>query len=256
MRYDFAAAWRTVETLIARSSPQAESMLNAQLQALRSSTGVDVRNVFLVGLGDSVAMLTPRAEPGELSDNQVIIFSVEDRQSIELTIQAIKDTFFPRGVFLEESEYLGTSLNIVRPPRAPGEAAPQPDPDATLSWAFLPGYLVVSPASVSHLREVVSLHNAPERDGLWQQAFVQRAIEERLPAEPSRVDFDDIGALTEMLAGLASMPGINTRTGAGKFFDFEALGRLPPFPYFLLSGYYVADGRMTTRSFLVEKPKE
>ncbi len=203
-RFDFAAAWESVEAIVNAINPMVLAMAGQQLAAFEQQAEVtlDLRGDLLDNLGGEIVGIEVPDDGGDSAANdgapamrqdQVIALSIRDRTSLERLLTGLETALAAGSELFEERDFLGTTVYTMT------NAAALP-----LAYAITDGYLLISISNVGHQSlEAVLIAASRPGESAWQRADVRRALA-ALPAGAQSIQFQDAEAVLRVLIGMCS----------------------------------------------------
>jgi hypothetical protein len=204
--------------------PAFPGLYRMQVTALNARLGFNVEESLLSSLGDGLVScdsFRPAERPGAGSSieaiDEVYGLSVTDRQTLEMALEALKDTFAPGGEIFEEREYLDTVIHVLETP-LPAET--EGAPESFLAYALTDEYLFLSQGSTAGLETLLSRLKKPGRS-IWQREEIRTAIE-RLPPGASALGVLDMASLVDGMFGAMVAVVDYAEPEEGVYWDREA----------------------------------
>ena len=239
VHFDMSEMLANLESLLKVASPALAPMLDIQLQNLRSSTGVDLRNAILENFGSEVVTFNllpqqPDAAEDIFLQEQFLAIEVIDSQAISQAFEALLDsTPYAREAF-ETKDFEGEKVYTVRA-SASGAAE-------EVSFVITRSHLIVHQGSVAVLQEVISAMQGG-REGFWGLERTRELFDQLDVDEPVGRYYADLG---QMIRPMMSPVLEALSIGGFSVPEGETLPDDSDFPFVAISeSYELPDGFFT-----------
>lgn len=250
--FDFGRMLAELEALLTTASPMMRTQIDAQLQTIRTNTGVDLRYAFLENFGGDMATLSilpddAHDDTAVVEPDQVIVVGLKDAEALSASFEALKDIVPGLREQIETMDFAGETIHTIR-------AAPQPQvPGATrstVSYVITRAHCILSFGRVGLLQEVLSALESGA-DGFWQMDRTE-VLFERI-ARPGAVfrSYVDLGKM--LIPFFQSMVQTSRLGGGAKALEMERIPRKLSVPFHLISESNEADDGIFSRALILKR---
>lgn len=207
-----------VEKVLAEADAGTAAMFNAQLDALKTNTGVDIKKNLLAFIGteywSATAPLPERAaakkpakrddddEEMEEADNESALMGIplKDRKAFELSVNTLLNTFAPGGALFETREVQGFTVKNLK------------DSETEVGFVFTDDWLIVSMGPQDFLEKVLSrIKKGGGEDSIFSLPHVKSALS-ALPGDDDGTSYMDFEAFVRSM-----MPPLKQLAALGVF---------------------------------------
>ena len=217
--FDCSAMLANLEQVLTSASPTLPPLIDMQMQAMQTNTGVDMRSSILENFGSSVVNLSVLNE-AELEGvamaepQQLFMIELKNSQALAQAIEAFKDMVPGAGAMIEEQAYEGQTIYTIQ---GPSDPTLQGEQQASVSYVITRSELIVNVGRVGLLHKVLS-RMSEGGDGLWQNPDVEvlfERIERPNAVTRSYVDAEQmIEPLFQSLLQAGEMSGLTKHMSA------------------------------------------
>lgn len=174
--FDCSAMLENLEKILTSASLSLSPLIDMQLQATKTNTGVDLRAALLDNFGPqtvSLSVLPESAQGGAplMEPQQLFVIEVKDAQALAQAIEAFKDLIPGSRAMIEEQVYEGQTIYSVRDVSDPSLPS-----ENVVSYVILRSSLVVNVGDLGLLHQVLT-RMSEGSDGLWQSPDTERLFE-------------------------------------------------------------------------------
>ena len=216
--FDLSAMYGSLEKILGNVSPQVVSMLDIQMQAIQTNTGVDLRTSILENFGTQIVGFSILKEEVSnvmelLQPQQVIVIDLRDAEAFGQALNALIDNAQALRSSIDESVFEGETIYSIVVPNDPSQ------PPMEIHYTITRSKFILITGQVILLHSVISSMGQDD-DGLWQEPETL-ALFERIgqPNAVNRTYYDAeqfIGALFKALASSDNFDNIPESLQSGK----------------------------------------
>lgn len=249
--FDFGQMLAQLETLITTASPMMRIQIDAQLQTVRTSTGVDLRSSFLENFGGDLVTLSILPEEGReaavlTEPDQLILLALKDGEALSAGLEALKDLVPGMREQIETKEFAGHTIHTIRTVPDPG----RPEAASTVSYVITRSQFILSIGRLGLLQNVLRSLETGD-DGFWQMAETETLFEKI--ARPDAVSRSYVDLEKWMQSIFESIVQMSQLGGNGTALDMERIPKNLAAPFHLISEMNEADDGMFTRALILQK---
>jgi hypothetical protein len=250
--FDFGRMLAELEALLTTASPMMRTQIDAQLQTIRTHTGVDLRYAFLENFGGDLATLSilpdgARDDTAVVESDQVIVVGLKDAEALSAAFEALKDMVPGLRAQIETMDFAGETIHTIRaapPPQVPGATA------STVSYVITRAHCILSFGRLGLLQEVLSALESGA-DGFWQMDRTE-VLFERI-ARPGAISRSYVN-LGKIWIPLFQSMVQTSRLGRGaKTLEMERIPRKLSVPFHLISESNEADDGIFSRALILKR---
>ncbi len=222
---------------------------------MTTGSGVDFKAAFFNNLEDQITSFSDfgpsnsQGSPQGLEDaDTVIVFSLKDRQGIELALESLKNLFAGASFSFVEREYLGNTIFTLN--------SDSSSDGQSFSYALTNRFLLLGLHSVSLLETTLARLNHTG-ESLWDEEDLAEALK-GLPAGEIEVDYNDFGALLNTSFVTLARVQQNLINEKSNYFEYCVPSKLPDkldFPYFIIAKTYFEEEGLFSKA-LIRKRSE
>lgn len=245
--FDLGEMLTQLETLLISASPTLREQIDSQMQALQTSTGVDLRSAVLSNFGDEVVSLSVLPEAGLEGaavgePDQVYVVALEDAQALSGALEAFKDMVPGLREQILTQQFAGQTIHSIHV----GGAVPE-EGVSSISYVITRSYLLLSVGRLGLLQEVLTRMESGEA-GFWQQVEIEDLFERVEGEHAVSRSFLDLEQMA--IPMLQSMVQSHQLSG-GSALDLERLPTELSLPFYLISEASERSDGFFNRSFIL-----
>jgi hypothetical protein len=191
-KFSLKSFYAGLEEMLGAYNPGVLGMGQMYVQQFNQQLGIDIKRDFFGSFGsDTVTAYAMRPgssteKPSALDElDQFIGFSLDNPKALLTALDALMKAGGPQAEqFVTKREYLGTTINTINMPAAPGQ------PRNTVSYAVAKNYLMISTGTPAALEAALQ----GGQSSFWDRSEVKRAFAQ-IPSDASTFTYQDTGAL-------------------------------------------------------------
>jgi hypothetical protein len=241
-----------LETLLTTASPMMHTLIDAQLQTIRTNIGVDLRYALLENFGGDIATFSTlpgdtRGEGAMLETEQIFVLGLKDAEALSASFEALKDMLPGMREQIETREFAGETIHTIRAGGPPQDSAAAAN---TVSYVITRSHFILCVGRVSGLQEVLSALELGA-DGFWQTARAEAWLDRiARPAAVSRSYVD----LEKLMLPIFQSIVQTSRMGSGSTaLTMERIPKDLSMPFDLISETNEADDGIFSRTLILKR---
>jgi len=250
--FDLGRMFAQLENLLTTASPMMRAQIDAQLQTLRSNTGVDLRSSVLENFGGDLTTLSilpadARDAAAVVAPEQVIVIGLKDAEALSGAFEALKDMVPGMRGQIEIQDFAGETIHTIRP--QPNPAMPDAR-ESIVSYVVTRSHFILGIGQPGLLQEVLS---ALERGGagFWQTAEAE-ILFERL-SRPGAISRSYVDLEKLIVPIFQSMVQTSRLGGQATALDMERIPKNLSVPFVLISESNEAEDGLFSRTLILQK---
>lgn len=220
--FDFSGMLVTLEQILESTSPAATSIVDNQLQQIKSQTGVDVRAAIFENFKPEMFTAARFGKEGRSDEEkpafqQVQFIRLVDARALNQALEAFKDMNPGIRPMIKEQEFEGQTIYTFGGQQGAGEIAQEDQ----MSYVVTRTHFILNSGPLGLLKSVLSgIGNGSS--GFWQQAKIERLFERIEQPQPVVTrSYMDVSRQIRQFVGVMEQSG--AFNGAGESFDPEVL---------------------------------
>lgn len=250
--FDLGRMLAQLETLLTTASPMVHTLIDAQLQTIRTKTGVDFRYALLGNFGGNIATFSVLPDGADedaalVDPDQVFIVGLNDGEALSASFEALKDMVPGMREQIETQDYAGETIHTFR-------AASQPlasmAAGSTVSYVITRTRFILTVGRVGLLQEVLSALESGA-DGFWQTARAEAWLD-RI-AQPGAVSRSYIDLEELMRPIFQSIVQTSQLGGKATALEMERIPKDLSMPFDLISETNEADDGIFSRAMILKR---
>ena len=249
--FDLGEMFVELENLLIAASPMMRMQIDAQLQNVKSQTGVDLRSAILENFTEDFVTLSSLSEGGGAQrasaiaePDQIYVIGIRDSEALRGAFEALKDKVPGLDGQLETKEFAGQTIHTFRPPTQPGAGL------QAISYSISRTHFFLSIGRPDFLQEVLS-----QRDrgagGFWQLSVTEDLFDRIAKDDAITRSFIDLEKMVGTL--FTSLVQLSQAGGASAMLDPENIPEDFSFPFHLVSEANEAEDGLFSRTLVILK---
>jgi hypothetical protein len=249
--FDLGQMFTQLEKLLTTASPMMRMQIDAQLQTIRTNTGVDLRVALLENFYRDMVTLSILPEGASavsalMEPDQVYVLGLKDAEALSSALEALKDMVPGMREQIETQEFAGETIHTIRMPQNP---AASNGGGNTVSYAITRAHFILSVGRLGLLQEVLSGMEAGG-DGFWQMTETEDLFE--AVAEPGAVTRSYLNLEELIVPLLQSMAQASQLGGGARALDPARIPTNLELPFHLVSELNEAEDGFFSRALILQ----
>jgi hypothetical protein len=225
--------------------------IDAQLQTIRTNTGVDLRVALLENFYRDMVTLSilpegPSGASAVMEPDQVYVLGLKDAEALSSALEALKDMVPGMREQIETQAFAGETIHTIR--TAPNPAAPGAG-GGTVSYVITRAHFILSVGRLGLLQEVLSGMEAGG-EGFWQKTETEDLFEEM--ARSGAVTRSYLNLEKLIVPILQSMAQTSQLGGGAGALDPTLIPTDLELPFHLVSELNEAEDGLFSRAWIVQ----
>lgn len=249
--FDLGEMFAQFESLLGDASPTLPSLLDIQLQSVKTQTGVDLRTAILENFGGNFVSLSSISERDGatviMKPEQVILVELRDAEALSGAFEAWIDMVPGMREMIEIQEFAGELVHTVK--GVSDQSMPETKTQ-DVSYVITRSHFILNFGEIGLLKNVLTRIESGE-DGFWQSEKTEKLFERISMDRSVSRSYADLEQLVVPM--LDSIVQAGQLAGEGALFDGAKLPRDWHIPFHAITEINEDDDGFFSRTLIIEK---